>query len=127
MKLLLDTQVFLWSTMQQPFSQSASSAFLDPNNELYLSAASYWEICIKISIGKLTLADNWVRGIEDELASNEIGWLPITKEHCRQLVELPPLHGDPFDRLLIAQALTEKMTLLTADTNIRRYAVPTLW
>jgi PIN domain nuclease of toxin-antitoxin system len=127
MKLLLDTHVFLWSTMKQLLSGRASAAFLAPDNQLYFSTASYWEICIKLAIGKVELDENRKEIIENELVANNIRWLDIAREHCQRIVELPRIHGDPFDRLLIAQALCEEMTLLTADANIMRYEVPTLW
>jgi PIN domain nuclease of toxin-antitoxin system len=113
--------------MHHRLGSQATDAFLDPNTELYLSIASYWEICIKISIGKLVLADDWIQGIEDETAANGIQWLSIIPKHCQRITKLPLLHNDPFDRLLIAQALCEEMTLLTADKNIARYPAPTLW
>lgn len=127
MKLLLDTHAFLWGINGQRLSQNAQNAFLDANNELYLSAVSYWEICIKQSIGKLGLAANWVQVFDQELEINHIQWLPIEKLHCQKLGGLPFLHGDPFDRLLIAQAIVEGMTLLTADASIHQYPVPALW
>ncbi|MFN8485947.1 MAG: type II toxin-antitoxin system VapC family toxin [Caldilineaceae bacterium] len=127
MKLLLDTHVLLWVAVQQSLSPSATAAFLDPNNELYLSAASYWELCIKQSIGKLALMPNWVVVLDQVMLVNHIQWLPLTKAHCQKLVTLPLLHGDPFDRIMIAQALCENLTLLTADANIRQYTVSTLW
>jgi len=126
-KFLLDTHVLLWIIIDGPVSEQARSAFLNEENELFLSAASYWEICIKVSIGKLDLAANWQKTIEDEMRINGIKWLPIEKTHCHELLKLPFHHGDPFDRLLIAQALHEKMTLLTADGNIKLYAVQTMW
>ncbi len=108
-------------------SQSARTVYLDPETELYLSAASYWEICIKASIGKLGLKEGWIKRFDEEMVSNTIRWLAIDKTHCQRVVDLPFLHQDPFDRLLIAQALCEGMTLLTADGQIQQYAVSTLW
>ncbi len=128
MKLLLDTHALLWLTQgDERFSVQAEAAVLDTHNALYLSAASYWEICIKYALGKLGLQSNWPSLLDQELAVNQIKWLPIEKEHCQALTALPLVHGDPFDRLLIAQARVEGMTLLTADEQIRRYEVPTLW
>ena len=127
MKFLLDTQAFLWSMTGGPISDQARSAFLNAENELYLSAASYWEICIKVSIGKLTPESNWQKTMEEEMRVNGIKWLPIERAHCHELINLPFHHGDPFDRLLIAQAVYEKMTLLTADGNIKLYDVPIIW
>jgi PIN domain nuclease of toxin-antitoxin system len=111
----------------QKLGTVALTAILEPENHLYLSAASYWEICIKLSIGKLDFKENWRVRFDDEIELNQILWLPITKEHCQKITQLPTLHNDPFDRLLIAQALCEEMMLLTADKNITRYPVPTLW
>jgi PIN domain nuclease of toxin-antitoxin system len=125
--LLLDTHVFLWSMNGGPLSEPARSAFLDPENNLYLSAASYWEICIKASIGRLVLADDWPQQFDTEIAANGIRWLPVEQNHCRKILELSPIHQDPFDRLLIAQALCEDLTIVTADRHIPDYPVATLW
>ena len=127
MKVLLDTHAFLWSISGGPMSDQARSAFLNTENELYLSAASYWEICIKVSIGKLSLESTWQKTIEQEMQINHIQWLPVEKGHCDALLNLPFHHGDPFDRLLIAQAFCENMTLLTADGNIKLYDVAIVW
>ena len=127
MKLLLDTHAFLWSITNGKLSKTAQEAFLDPENELYLSAASYWEICIKNSLGKLLLAKDWQASVDQEMEINHIKWLSIAKTHCQEVIQLPWLHRDPFDRLLIAQARYEAMTVLTADPNIHQYAIPTLW
>ena len=128
MKILLDTHAFLWSTQaDERLSTKAQAAFLDSQNALYLSAASYWEICVKYALGKLGLQPDWPNLLEQEIAANQISWLPIEKDHCQALTELPILHRDPFDRILIAQAQCEGMTLLTADGQIQRYEVPTLW
>jgi PIN domain nuclease of toxin-antitoxin system len=126
-KLLLDTQVFLWVINNQKLSQQARAAFLDTGNQLFLSAASYWEICIKQSVGKLGLAQNWQLSFEQELRANDIRWLPIEKAHCQAIIALPWIHRDPFDRLLIGQALHEGMTILTADEQIQQYDVTTIW
>ena len=127
MKLLLDTQVFLWVINNQKLSQRARAAFLDTSNQLFLSAASYWEICIKQSIGKLGLAEDWQQSFEREMRANDIRWLPIERAHCQAIIALPWIHRDPFDRLLIGQALHEGMTILTADEQIQQYDVTTIW
>ncbi len=127
MKLLLDTHAFLWSLTGEGLSQAAQTAFLDEANELFLSAVSYWEICLKMSIGKLELAPNWVAVIAEEMRANQIKWLPIAQVHCQTLIQLPFIHNDPFDRLLIAQVQCEEMTLLTSDKNIHAYSIQTLW
>lgn len=127
MKLLLDTHAFLWFMKGENLSQKAQDAFLDIDNDLYLSAASYWEICIKHSLGKLDLDKNWNEVFDREILLNGIKWLPIEKEHSQGIIELPMIHRDPFDRLLIAQAYAEGMTLLTADSNIKQYDISTIW
>jgi PIN domain nuclease of toxin-antitoxin system len=125
--LLLDTHAFLWIVNGGPLSQTARSLFMDTENKLFFSAASYWEISIKLSIGKLSLADDWAEQFDVEMAANGIQWLPIAPEHCRKIIELPLIHQDPFDRLLIAQALCEDMTIVTADGNIQAYSAATAW
>ncbi|MCP5099963.1 MAG: type II toxin-antitoxin system VapC family toxin [Chloroflexi bacterium] len=127
MKILLDTHTFLWSLSGKHFSDQAQEVFLDPQNSLALSMASYWEICIKLSLGKLKLQSNWEQVFDQEMVANQIQWLSIEKEHCRKIVELPFIHRDPFDRLLIAQAICEDMTLLTVDKMVQLYDVPTIW
>lgn len=127
MKLLIDTHAFLWIVTGGPVSAPAREAFLSDENSLHFSAASYWEICIKIGIGKLRLARGWPERLEAEMVGNGITWLPIRKEHCLRLLDLPGLHGDPFDRLLVGQAQAEGMTLLTADEQLHQYDVPVVW
>lgn len=127
MKLLLDTQAFLWVINNHKLSQCARDAFLDPSNQLFLSAASYWEICIKRSIGKLVLADDWQQRFEQEMKANDIRWLPIERTHCQAIIALPWIHRDPFDRLLIAQASQEGMAIVTTDDQIPQYGITTIW
>lgn len=127
MKLLLDTHVFLWMIFNGDISPSAQQAIMNGDNALFLSAASYWEICIKLSLGKLQLTEQWPQAFEDEIKANQIQWLPVERAHCHKLLTLPPIHGDPFDRLLIAQTQAEKMVLVTADASIRNYEVATIW
>ena len=127
MKLLLDTHTFLWMIYDGNLSLTAQQAILDGDNDLFLSAASYWEICIKLSLGKLQLTDEWPQVFEEEIKANRILWLPVERAHCRHLLTLPHLHGDPFDRLLVAQAQVEHMTLVTADTTLHNYGVAVIW
>jgi PIN domain nuclease of toxin-antitoxin system len=126
-KILLDIHVFLWIIHEpEKLSKKVRGAVVKRGNELYLSAASYWEICIKHSLGKLGLLDTWAESFDQEMSSNHMMWLPIAKKHCQAIVELPDIHKDPFDRLLVAQAKTEDMTILTVDPYIPRYEVKTL-
>ena len=128
MKLLLDTQVFLWSVdSPERLSPAAATALLERGNDLFLSAASYWEICIKLSIGKLALREDWPDVLDREMTANRIAWMAIEKHHLHAVVGLPWVHRDPFDRLLVAQAVCEGMTIVTSDENIPGYAVGTLW
>jgi PIN domain nuclease of toxin-antitoxin system len=128
MKILLDTHAFLWIIHgDNNVSKKAKDCFIEPQNKLFLSAASYWEICIKQSIGKLRLLKNWSNIIDVEMVESSISWLPIEKSHCTGIMSLPYLHRDPFDRMLIAQAICEGLTILTADENIVQYNIPTVW
>ena len=89
--------------------------------------ASYWEICIKVSIGQLQLSNNWDTIIKDELNYNAIKLLPISESHCLKVPQLPFHHRDPFDRLIIAQAIVEEMQVITADNFFSKYAIQTIW
>jgi PIN domain nuclease of toxin-antitoxin system len=128
MKILLDTHAMLWCFSDpDSLSQKAAEAFLDSGNNLFLSAASYWEICFKISTGKLSLDRHWEKTIDRELSRNSIQWLNLEKPHFIGVINLPWVHRDPFDRILVAQAVCEHMTIMTSDENIRRYKVKTIW
>lgn len=128
MKVLLDTQAFLWIIADgERLSSRARQVFLDQNNMLYFSAVSLWEISIKYSLGKLELAPDWPVSIRREMQSNTIQWLPVEMEHCVQVSQLPFHHRDPFDRMLVAQALVEDMTLLSSDHQMKAYAARCIW
>ncbi len=128
MKILIDTHALLWLLEDAPqLSGRAREAFLDTGAQLYFSAASYWEICIKLSIGKLELADGWEKIIAREMRRNEIRWLALEPAHMQGVVGLAWHHRDPFDRLLIAQALHESMAVLTADRHFLAYGVEVIW
>jgi PIN domain nuclease of toxin-antitoxin system len=127
-KLLLDTHAFLWFVEgKEDLSPVALSAIEEEENSLFLSLASYWEICLKLSIGKLMLADGWPRIFEREIRRNGIHWLDLKSEHFRGVIDLPFHHRDPFDRLLIAQAIHERCALVTGDSWIPRYGIKTVW
>ena len=121
MKLLLDTHLLLWAASNPSrLSKTARALLENPENELLFSAASLWEIAIKGSLGR---ADFQVDGrlLRRGLLDNGYIELPITGEHAVGVDALPPIHKDPFDRLLVSQALTEGITLLTNDATLRRY------
>jgi PIN domain nuclease of toxin-antitoxin system len=124
MKLLLDTQLVLWAAGQPEKLSPAARALLEaPDNELLFSAASMWEIAIKNSLGR----DDFEvepRVLRRGLLDNGYGELPITSQHAVSIDSLPPLHRDPFDRLLVAQAHSEGITLLTADAQVAQYPGP---
>ena len=128
MKVLLDTHAFLWLiTGDEQLSETAQKTFLDPANSLFLSAASLWEICIKESLGKLSLKNGWLKTIQDEIKANAIQWLPVEIPHCGQLTKLPFHHRDPFDRMLIAQAMVENLQLLRRDSRFSAYEIKCIW
>ncbi len=128
MKVLFDTHMFLWFLEgNKSLSAHAAAVITNPDNALFFSAASYWEICIKISLKKLGLKKSWERIIEEVLLDNIIKWMNIKKEHMENIITLPWHHRDPFDRILIAQANVEKCTLLTSDENIRKYDLDTIY
>lgn len=124
MKLLLDTQLLLWAAGQPERLSAAARRHIDnPKNELLFSAASLWEIAIKSSLGRDDFRVE-PRVLRRGLLDNGYIELPITSEHAVNVESLPPVHKDPFDRLLIAQALVEGITLLTADAQLARYRGP---
>ncbi|OGG53970.1 MAG: hypothetical protein A3F84_04730, partial [Candidatus Handelsmanbacteria bacterium RIFCSPLOWO2_12_FULL_64_10] len=116
MRLLLDTQAFLWFVLDDPrMSATASTLVAAPDNDIEISPASYWEIAIKISLKKYELQEPYEMFMERELATNQFRILPIEPRHTAVLTSLPFHHRDPFDRLLVAQAMVENMTLFTRD------------
>lgn len=124
MDIILDTQIILWAINgDKRLTKKDSLVFLDPDNTLYFSIAGYWEIAIKTSIGKLQLSDQWPKIIKREMQHNFIKLLPITMQHCNCLAKLPFHHRDPFDRIIIAQAQIEKMTLLSSDSQFKKYSI----
>jgi PIN domain nuclease of toxin-antitoxin system len=128
MKVLLDTHAFLWLiTDEDRLSENARQTFLNTENSLFFSAASLWEICIKKSLGKLSLKDGWFQTIQKEMEINTIQWLPIETTHCAEVTELPFHHRDPFDRMLIAQAIVEELKLLSRDSRLSDYAIELIW
>ena len=123
MRILLDTHVFIWWDGEDPaLSRDLREAIADPANEIYVSAASVWEIAIKRRRGKIAFA----RGISDAVTDNSFLALPITPDHAEHAGGLPRHHGDPFDRMLVAQAMLEQMTLGTQDAMIRPYGIAVL-
>lgn len=127
MRLLLDTQVFLWMyTAPARPSDDARSLILDPDNERLLSVASCWEISIKYELGKLKLASPPAVYIPARLDIGMTSLLSISPEHVYRVASLPHHHRDPFDRLLVAQSMLEQLPLLTADPRLSSYGIETI-
>ena len=128
MRILLDTHAFLWLVMDDSkLSDRARSIFLDADNELLISAVIGFEIAIKYTLGKLELAEPPRDFIENRIRNNALTQLPISLSHTYRLSHLPLHHRDPFDRLLISQALEEDIPLLSADSAFRLYDVEIIW
>jgi PIN domain nuclease of toxin-antitoxin system len=127
MRLLLDTHVFLWYISADPqLSVAFRDAIRDPANEVYLSVASVWEAVIKYALGKLPLPEAPAEYLPRQREAHRIAPLPVEEAALLHLASLPPLHRDPFDRILIAQALQHGLRLVTVDDAVRAYPVPLL-
>ncbi len=127
MNLLLDTHVFLWWVNGARLPAPAFNAICNPDNTVWLSAASAWEMTIKATLGKLHLPDRAARFVEQQRQLNRFGWLPIEAAALDILQDLPFHHRDPFDRLLIAQAISLDHTLVSADEAFENYPVTRIW
>ena len=128
MAVLLDTCTFLWVVRDAPeISPLARQIFVDPDNTIYLSAVSAWEIIVKHRLGRLPLADLPHIYIPAERSRHGILSLPLDEEAVCALTKLPALHSDPFDRMLVCQAIAHGLTLLTPDAQIHRYPVNVKW
>ena len=127
-RLLLDTHAFLWWVNDDPkLAPKAKRAIASIKNECYVSAASCWEMAIKASLGKLRFSKSAEPFISEQLAANGFILLPIELRHAASVEHMPFHHRDPFDRLIIAQAITEKLAIVTADTIFAKYGVSILW
>lgn len=128
MRFLLDTHALLWMFSDaRRLSAAAAAVIRDPNSDLLFSIASYWEIGIKISLGKLTLSKGWQEKVPAELARNGIKWLAINPTHIHRLAQLPFHHRDPFDRLLVSQAVVEDLSIITKDGLFSDYGINVVW
>lgn len=128
MKLLLDTHAFIWlweDTSKVP--PRVLEACEDPDNQLYLRIASVWEMQIKVTTGKLSFQQPLSDIIENQKNGNGLSILPVNLPHIWQLATLPSHHNDPFDRMLVAQAMAEKMALVTTNRHIARYSAELFW
>jgi len=128
MNILLDTHTFLWFIDDNPrLSESARVVIESEDSQPFISAASLWEIAIKISLGKLQLKQAYDAFIPQQLALNGIGVLSLSLEHLSTVAVLPFHHRDPFDRLLVAQAKIENMPLVSADPAFDLYEIKRIW
>lgn len=128
MKILADTHAILWWLLgDKRLSAFAERILADPANRRYVSIASLWEMAIKMSSGRPMAEGATLRGIAGQLKEQEFILLPIRVEDLLRLEELPWIHRDPFDRLLIAQAIEEGIALLTTDGMMQQYPVQTIW
>jgi len=122
-KLLLDSNVFIWMVVRpQELSAATRQELLDPTNDRFVSTASLWEITIKLSLGKLTLPGKLDVAVDGMAART----LPIAMTHVARVQHLPFHHRDPFDRMLVAQAMEEGLTIVTRDRHIAAYNVPVM-
>jgi PIN domain nuclease of toxin-antitoxin system len=127
-KVLLDTHAFLWAiTEDSNLSRRAREIFVSRSSDLFLSVASVWEILIKVQIKELPLPKPAMPYLREQLATNSVQILPIMLDHVARLEELPPHHRDPFDRILIAQSLTEGWPIVSADPLLKDYPAPLIW
>ncbi len=128
MKLLLDTCTFLWLiTDDDSLSLKSRKLFADQTNDVFLSAVSGWEIMLKYSLGKIPLPTPPEQFLSTQRSRHNIETLPLGEEATVHLPKLPAFHKDPFDRMLICQAIQHELTILTPDPLITQYAIRTVW
>ncbi len=128
MRALLDTHAFLWWISDDArLSERCRAIISDGVNEILFSAVSAWEIVVKAGIGRLAVPDNLENYIPEQVSRNRFEVLPISITHALRVSRLPNHHKDPFDRMLVAQAQVEKVTILTGDAQIARYPIRVAW
>ena len=123
-RLLLDTHIFLWWLTEDPaLHKHVKQTIIDSGNQVYISAATVWEISVKQTLGKLTLPEDMERDMEKVVEEERFLKLPISLYHAQIAGGLPMIHKDPFDRMLIAQAQAQRLLLVTDDMQIKKYPV----
>lgn len=124
MNVLLDTHTFLWwQENSRQLKPVVRNAILDKNNRIYVSCASIWEMAIKASLDKLKIPTD----VKGAIAANHFLCLPVTIDHALAVQHLPRYHIDPFDRMLVAQAQIEQLTIASRDKRLKQYGVPVIW
>jgi len=127
-KLLVDTHALLWYYLTDPkLSQTAKALIDDPANQKLISVAAYWQIAIKLSLGKIWLAESYPDFIQHAILDNGFLILPIKPRHAAALLTLPHHHKDPFDRIMVAQALIEAVPFVSVDPLLDPYPITRLW
>ena len=127
MRCLIDTHTFLWFIEDSPQLSAGAKNLLESDVDVLLSVASLWEIAIKVSIGKLSVPDAYERFIPQQVAANDIEVLPISVAHLSVVAALPFHHRDPFDRLIIAQGMAEKVEIVSGDGEFDAYPIKRFW
>lgn len=128
MRLLLDTHAFLWFLLDDPkLSKAAEDSIANPENDIEVSPARDWEIAIKISLNKYALPEPYEQFMERQITTNQFSILPIAPKHTAVLTSLPFHHRDPFDRLIIAQAIVENIPVISGDAAFAAYPVTCIW
>jgi PIN domain nuclease of toxin-antitoxin system len=127
-RLLVDSHVLIWYVSQdKQLSSTARDAITQSSNQLFLSVASLWEIAIKVGLQKLTLSSPYFAWMTQAVADVGLQILPISLEHCDRVVNLPRHHGDPFDRIMIVQAVHEQLEVVSHDAQFDSYGVHRIW
>jgi PIN domain nuclease of toxin-antitoxin system len=127
MRILLDTHIFLWFVSgDAQLPTNVRDAIRNPDNEVYLSAVSIWEAIVKYQLGKLPLPESPETYLPKQRDLHQVASLALNEGSVTQLAQLPPLHRDPFDRMLICQALHNGLTIATVDSAVRAYSVSTM-
>jgi PIN domain nuclease of toxin-antitoxin system len=126
--LLIDAHALIWGYFDpNQLSAKARSEITNVNNRVFVSPATHWEIAIKMSTGKLKLAESFADFVQHAIFDNGFAILPIELRHTAELVALPYHHRDPFDRLIVAQAMVEKLPVVSADPVLDKYAIQRIW
>lgn len=124
MQVILDTHICLWCLADDPKLSQKARDLIQNANLVFVSSASLWEIANKHALGKLSVSADFVKKAMEQSGAT---FLPVMPEHCLALATLPPIHSDPFDRMLIAQAITEPLHLITHDEKLQGYPASIYW